>query len=94
MPSDLQIARQAKLRPLREIAAEMGIGELLFETRHVDVNDFLSAVDDLFVIPAGSAAPNPAENLDAAQVRRLQLYMTGNEIEALGPARVSASSGA
>ena len=32
MLSDLQIARQAKLRPLREIAAEMGIGEHFLET--------------------------------------------------------------
>jgi formate--tetrahydrofolate ligase len=31
MPNDLQIARQAKLKPLTELAAEMGIGEHLLE---------------------------------------------------------------
>src|ERR671911_521596 len=31
MPNDLQIARQAKLKPLTELAANMGIGEHLLE---------------------------------------------------------------
>ena len=31
MPNDLQITRQAKLKPLNELAAAMGIGEHLLE---------------------------------------------------------------
>ncbi len=32
LPKNLEVARKAKLKPLAEIAAEMGIGEHLLET--------------------------------------------------------------
>ncbi|HET7327252.1 MAG TPA: formate--tetrahydrofolate ligase [Nocardioidaceae bacterium] len=47
-PSDLQIAQQANLKPLAEVAAEMGIGEHLLEPYGDDVAKIrLEALDEL-----------------------------------------------
>jgi formate--tetrahydrofolate ligase len=48
MPNDLQIARQAKLKPLTELAADMGIGEHLLEPYGSDVAKIkLEAIEEL-----------------------------------------------
>ena len=53
MPSDLAIARQAQLKPLADIAAEMGIGEHLLEPYGDSVAKIrLSAVEELAERPA------------------------------------------
>ncbi len=52
MPSDLEIARQASLKPLEDIAGEMGIGSELLEFYGRDVAKVkLSAIDQLAKAP-------------------------------------------
>ena len=48
MPSDLQIARQAKLKPMEEVAEEIGVGPHLLEHYGKDVAKIkLDAIDEL-----------------------------------------------
>jgi len=51
-PSDLDIARQARLKPLADVAGEMGIGEHLLEPYGDNVAKIkLDAVEELRAVP-------------------------------------------
>jgi formate--tetrahydrofolate ligase len=52
LPKNLQVARQAKLEPLGEIAAQMGIGEHLLEPYGEGVAKIkLEAIEELADMP-------------------------------------------
>jgi tyrosine-protein kinase Etk/Wzc len=51
------------------IPSEPGLVGLLFEGRPFDPETYRSAIDDLYVIPAGQLAPNPSELLGSQALR-------------------------
>ncbi|HET6568258.1 MAG TPA: polysaccharide biosynthesis tyrosine autokinase, partial [Rhodothermales bacterium] len=53
------------------VAREPGLVDLLFEAIPEDFEQFATAVDDLYVIPAGASVPNPAETLGSRRMRDL-----------------------
>ncbi len=55
------------------IEKEPGLVELLFDKLPFDQDLFASGIDDLYVIPAGSSVPNPAELMGS---RRMKEFLT------------------
>lgn len=50
---------------------EPGLVELLFDKHPPDMRYFATGIDDLFVIPAGSSVPNPAELMGSNKMKEL-----------------------
>jgi tyrosine-protein kinase Etk/Wzc len=52
-----------------EMPKEPGLVELLFEVQPFHSEDFSAGIEDLYIIPAGSTVPNPAELLASRKMR-------------------------
>lgn len=52
-----------------------GLVELLFEVQSFHPSDFYSGIEDLYIIPAGSTVPNPAELLASKKMRDFILQL-------------------
>jgi glycerol-3-phosphate dehydrogenase len=74
---------------IEELGEDFGHGLTRAEVDYLIAEEWAKSVEDILW-----RRTKLGLKLDAAQVRRLQLYMTGNEIRVLEPARFSASSGA
>ena len=58
-----------------EMNKEPGLVDTLFETNMVNWEQFSTRIDDLYVMPAGSSVPNPAELMGAKKMRELILQL-------------------
>lgn len=62
------------------IPREPGVVDLLFQRQHFDLEAFATPYDDLYIIPAGVAAPNPAELLGSRALSDL-LELLRNSVD-------------
>jgi glycerol-3-phosphate dehydrogenase len=74
---------------IEDLGEDFGHGLTQREVDYLIAEEWASSVEDILW-----RRTKLGLKLDAAQVRRLQFYMTGNKTQAPGPARYSASSGA
>ena len=51
------------------ISRDPGLVQLLFQTESFDPNSYATGIDDLYVIPSGTRAPNPSELIGSKTMR-------------------------
>lgn len=65
-----------------EMPKEPGLVEILFEVQNFRADDYYTGIEDLYMIPAGSSVPNPAELLASKKMRNFVLQLR-NEFDVI-----------